>query len=184
MCVCVCAGVLQELGLEQECSSQQEGERYVVKMDQDARARIDDLIQEAHRNTYTLYILVHDHAHWDISRWVCAKLCVQLDFSTSNRDTTLNPSMFCVCVCARVCVCMCVSSGPYSGTGDAGLGLVDRLLNSPHIRDAPNILTLHVTSFPFALQTQHTRISPYNEIHWPSVSNNVRHTHAHMLKLC
>ncbi|XP_046887358.1 LOW QUALITY PROTEIN: protein GREB1 [Hypomesus transpacificus] len=124
------SGVLQELGLEQECSSQQEGERYVVKMDQDARARIDDLIQEAHRNTYTLYILVHDHAHWDIS------------------------------------------SGPYSGTGDAGLGLVDRLLNSPQIRDAPNILTLHVTSFPFALQTQHTRISPYNEIHWPSVSNN------------
>uniref|UniRef100_A0A674ELK8 Growth regulating estrogen receptor binding 1 n=1 Tax=Salmo trutta TaxID=8032 RepID=A0A674ELK8_SALTR len=119
------SGVLQNLGLEQDCLSQREAERYVVKMDQEARARIDDLIQEANRNPNTLFILVHDHAHWDIS----------------------------------------------SG-GDSGSGLVDSLLNSCQIRDANNILTLHVTSFPFALQTQHTRISPYNEIHWPSAFNN------------
>nr|XP_023841954.1 protein GREB1 [Salvelinus alpinus] len=125
------SGVLQQLGLEQECLSQREAEHYVVKMDQEARARIDDLIQEAHRNSNTLYILVHDHAHWDIS------------------------------------------SGPYGASGgDSGGGLVDSLLNSLQIRDATNILTLHVTSFPFALQTQHTRISPYNEIHWPSAFNN------------
>lgn len=54
------------------------------------------------------------------------------------------------------------------------MGLVDQLLNSRQIRDAPNILILHVTSFPFALQTQYTRISPYNEIHWPSAFSNVR----------
>lgn len=42
----------------------------MVKMDQSAQARIDSLIQEAHTNSYTLYILVHDHAHWDISRFV------------------------------------------------------------------------------------------------------------------
>uniref|UniRef100_A0AAZ3RIY5 Growth regulating estrogen receptor binding 1 n=1 Tax=Oncorhynchus tshawytscha TaxID=74940 RepID=A0AAZ3RIY5_ONCTS len=119
------SGVLQNLGLEQDCLSQREAERYVVKMDQEARARIDDLIQEAKRNPNTLFILVHDHAHWDIS----------------------------------------------SG-GDSGSGLVDSLLNSCQIRDANNILILHVTSFPFALQTQHTRISPYNEIHWPSAFNN------------
>uniref|UniRef100_A0A673ZIW3 Growth regulating estrogen receptor binding 1 n=1 Tax=Salmo trutta TaxID=8032 RepID=A0A673ZIW3_SALTR len=127
------SGVLQQLGLDQECLSQREAEHYVVKMDKEARARIDDLIQEAHRNSNTLYILIHDHAHWDISR------CV----------------------------------GPYSASGgDFGGGLVDSLLNSLQIRDATNILTLHVTSFPFALQTQHTRISPYNEIHWPSAFNN------------
>uniref|UniRef100_A0A673ZJH8 Growth regulating estrogen receptor binding 1 n=1 Tax=Salmo trutta TaxID=8032 RepID=A0A673ZJH8_SALTR len=121
------SGVLQQLGLDQECLSQREAEHYVVKMDKEARARIDDLIQEAHRNSNTLYILIHDHAHWDISS----------------------------------------ASG-----GDFGGGLVDSLLNSLQIRDATNILTLHVTSFPFALQTQHTRISPYNEIHWPSAFNN------------
>ncbi|XP_064860365.1 protein GREB1-like [Oncorhynchus nerka] len=125
------SGVLQNLGLEQDCLSQREAERYVVKMDQEARARIDDLIQEANRNPNTLFILVHDHAHWDIS------------------------------------------SGGYAASGgDSGSGLVDSLLNSCQIRDANNILILHVTSFPFALQTQHTRISPYNEIHWPSASNN------------
>uniref|UniRef100_A0A674EL64 Growth regulating estrogen receptor binding 1 n=1 Tax=Salmo trutta TaxID=8032 RepID=A0A674EL64_SALTR len=127
------SGVLQNLGLEQDCLSQREAERYVVKMDQEARARIDDLIQEANRNPNTLFILVHDHAHWDISR--------------------------------------CVGGYGASG-GDSGSGLVDSLLNSCQIRDANNILTLHVTSFPFALQTQHTRISPYNEIHWPSAFNN------------
>ncbi|XP_070971452.1 protein GREB1-like [Oncorhynchus clarkii lewisi] len=125
------SGVLQNLGLEQDCLSQREAERYVVKMDQEARARIDDLIQEANRNPNTLFILVHDHAHWDIS------------------------------------------SGGYGASGgDSGSGLVDSLLNSCQIRDASNILTLYVTSFPFALQTQHTRISPYNEIHWPSAFNN------------
>ncbi|KAM3626089.1 uncharacterized protein V6R79_022341 [Siganus canaliculatus] len=112
-------------GLDQECMSQQEAERYVVKMDQSAQSRIDGLIQEAQSNSYTLYILVHDHAHYDIS-----------------------------------------------STSDSGLGLVDQLLNSRQVRDAPNILILHVTSFPFALQTQYTRISPYNEIHWPSAFSN------------
>lgn len=59
--------------LDQECVSQQEAERYVVKMDDSAQARIDSLIREAHSNSYTLYILVHDHAHWDISGCVCEK---------------------------------------------------------------------------------------------------------------
>ncbi|XP_029353746.1 protein GREB1 [Echeneis naucrates] len=123
------SGVLQELGsLDQECVFQRDAERYVVKMDQSAQARIDSLIQEAHSNSYTLYILVHDHAHWDIS------------------------------------------SASYSS--DSNVGLVDQLLNSRQVRDAPNILILHVTSFPFALQTQYTRISPYNEIHWPSAFSN------------
>ncbi|XP_057707848.1 protein GREB1 [Corythoichthys intestinalis] len=124
------SGVLQELGsVEQECVSQREAERYVVKMDQGAQVRVDSLIQEAHSNSYTLYILVHDHAHWDIS------------------------------------------SASYCNT-ESDLGLVDQLLNSRQVRDAPNILILHVTSFPFALQTQYTRISPYNEIHWPSSFSN------------
>ncbi|MEQ2199455.1 hypothetical protein XENOCAPTIV_028799 [Xenoophorus captivus] len=63
-------GVLHELGSsEQELVSQREAEHYVVKMDQSAQSRIDKLIQEAQTNSYTLYILVHDHAHWDISRF-------------------------------------------------------------------------------------------------------------------
>ncbi|XP_030629568.1 protein GREB1 [Chanos chanos] len=123
------SGVLQELGLDQDCVSMKEAERYVVKLDQEAIGKIDSLIQRSKMNPYTLFILVHDHAHWD------------------------------------------VSSGQY-GLNDSGKGLVDKLLNCRQIWDAPNILTLHVTSFPFSLQTQCTRISPYNEIHWPSGFNN------------
>ncbi|XP_036066792.1 protein GREB1 isoform X3 [Oryzias melastigma] len=124
------SGVLQDLvSSDQECMSKLEAEEYVVKMDKQAQARIDHLTQEAHRNPYTLYILVHDHAHWDISSSSC--------------------------------------SSP-----DGGLGLVDLLLNSQQVKDAANILILHVTSFPFALQTQCTRVSPYNEIHWPPAFSN------------
>ncbi|KAL2098575.1 hypothetical protein ACEWY4_005055 [Coilia grayii] len=123
------SGVLQELGLDQEVLSLQQVEQYVVKLDQEAVGRIDGLIQKSKMNPYTLFILVHDHAHWDLS------------------------------------------SSHYSGGGSRE-GLVDSLLNCRQIRDAPNILTLHVTSFPFALQTQYTRISPYNEIHWPSSFSN------------
>ncbi|XP_013880480.1 protein GREB1 isoform X2 [Austrofundulus limnaeus] len=124
------SGVLQELGSsDQDCVSQKEAERFVVKMDQSAQARIDNLIQEAQSNSYTLYILVHDHAHWD----VCSSSCCSTD---------------------------------------SGVGLVDKLLNSRQVTEATNILILHVTSFPFVLQTQCTRISPYNEINWPSAFCN------------
>lgn len=153
-------GVLQELGSsEQEFASQREAERYVVKMDQSAQSRIDKLLQEAQSNSYTLYILVHDHAHWDISRFGLGKL---KSMKQCNKDEVIH--------------CIYVTPVPistfYSST-DGNLGLVDRLLNSRQVKDATNILILHVTSFPFALQTQCTRISPYNEIHWPSAFSNV-----------
>lgn len=56
---------------------------------------------------------------------------------------------------------------------DLSGGLVDRLLNCREVKEAPNIVTLHVTSLPYALQTQRTLISPYNEIHWPAPHSSV-----------
>ncbi|XP_041105607.1 protein GREB1 isoform X2 [Polyodon spathula] len=123
------SGILLELGLEKFCMSKKGAEQYVVKLDSEAQGKIDAFIQKSRVNPYTLFILVHDHAHWDLS------------------------------------------SGA-SGPSNSPAGLVDRLLNCREIQEAPNILTLHVTSFPFALQTQYTRVSPYNEIHWPSTCNN------------
>ncbi|XP_066537483.1 protein GREB1 [Hoplias malabaricus] len=126
------SGVLQELGLDQDSAlCLKDAEQFVVKLDQAAVSKINDLIQKSKLNPYTLFILVHDHAHWDIS------------------------------------------SGQYGRVGgELNSGLVDSLLNCRQIQEANNILILHVTSFPFALQTQYTRISPYNEIHWPSLFNN------------
>ncbi|KAK3537868.1 hypothetical protein QTP70_020955 [Hemibagrus guttatus] len=125
------SGVLQELGMDQDCLCPKDAEQYVIKLDQAAVAKIDGLIQKSKLNPYTLFILVHDHAHWNVSSEQCGRV-----------------------------------------GGLSSSGLVDSLLNCKHIQEAPNVLILHVTSFPFALQTQYTRISPYNEIHWPSGFNN------------
>lgn len=88
-------------------------------------------------------------------------------------NKSISKAINCVYSPVSVSLSLSILSASYSSP-ESGLGLVDQLLNSRQVRDAPNILILHVTSFPFALQTQYTRISPYNEIHWPSTFSNVR----------
>ncbi|XP_075057527.1 protein GREB1 isoform X2 [Mixophyes fleayi] len=122
------SGVLLELGLERKQLTKQCVEQYVMKLDADSPRKFKTFLQKAVQNPHTLFVLVHDHAHWD-----------------------LTSSLY--------------SSYPQSETS---IGLVDRLLNCREVKDSPNVLVLHVTSCPYALQTQNTRISPYNEIHWPS----------------
>uniref|UniRef100_A0A8C2V5K9 Growth regulating estrogen receptor binding 1 n=1 Tax=Chinchilla lanigera TaxID=34839 RepID=A0A8C2V5K9_CHILA len=122
------SGVLQELGLEPEPAAGQRLERRVLKLDAEAPATFTAFLQRSRRSPNTLFVLVHDHAHWDL-----------------------------------------VSSAVHSlySQSDPCVGLVDKLLNCREVKEAPNIVTLHVTSFPYALQTQHTLVSPYNEVHWP-----------------
>ncbi|XP_077167028.1 protein GREB1 isoform X8 [Paroedura picta] len=127
------SGVLLELGLEKEHLTKQRVEQYVVKLDTEAQTKFKTFLQNSMQNPHTLFVLIHDHAHWDL---------------VSSAVHSLYPQ------------------------SDPAAGLVDRLLNCREVKEAPNIVTLHVTSFPYALQTQHTRISPYNEIHWPSLYNN------------
>ncbi|XP_036290530.1 protein GREB1 isoform X2 [Pipistrellus kuhlii] len=122
------SGVLLELGLDEEHVTRQRAEQYVLKLDAEAQARFQVFLQSSFQNPHTLFVLVHDHAHWDL-------------VSTVHN---LYPP------------------------GDPAAGLVDRLLNCREVKEAPNILTLHVTSLPYALQTRHTLVSPYNEIHWPT----------------
>ncbi|XP_069829263.1 protein GREB1 isoform X2 [Dendropsophus ebraccatus] len=122
------SGVLLELGLEKDQLTKHCMEQYVIKLDSDSPRKFKLFLQKAAQNPHTLFVLVHDHAHWDLTSSLYA---------------------------------------PYPQQ-DASFGLADRLLNCRELRDSPNILLLHVTSCPYALQTQNTRISPYNEIHWPS----------------
>ncbi|XP_039385767.1 protein GREB1 isoform X1 [Mauremys reevesii] len=126
------SGVLLELGLEKEHLTKQRMEQYVVKLDAEAQTKFKVFLQNSMQNPHTLFVLIHDHAHWDLVSAV----------------HSLYPQ------------------------AEPSVGLVDRLLNCREVKEAPNILTLHVTSFPYALQTQHTHISPYNEIHWPSSYSN------------
>ncbi|XP_058407761.1 protein GREB1 isoform X4 [Diceros bicornis minor] len=129
------SGVLLELGLEKEHMTKQRVEQYVLKLDAEAQTKFKSFLQNSFQNPHTLFVLIHDHAHWDL-----------LSSTVHNLYAQSDPSV----------------------------GLVDRLLNCREVKEAANIVTLHVTSFPYALQTQHTLISPYNEIHWPaSYSNGV-----------
>ncbi|XP_073905287.1 protein GREB1 isoform X3 [Castor canadensis] len=129
------SGVLLELGLEKEPMTKQRVEQYILKLDAEAQTKFKAFLQNSFQNPHTLFILIHDHAHWDL-----------VSSAVHNLYTQSDPTV----------------------------GLVDRLLNCREVKEAPNIVTLHVTSFPYALQTQHTLISPYNEIHWPvSYSNGV-----------
>uniref|UniRef100_A0A8D0UGA8 Growth regulating estrogen receptor binding 1 n=1 Tax=Sus scrofa TaxID=9823 RepID=A0A8D0UGA8_PIG len=129
------SGVLLELGLEKEHVTKQRVEQYVLKLDAEAQTKFKVFLQNSFQNPHTLFVLIHDHAHWDL-----------VSSAVHNLYSQSDPSV----------------------------GLVDRLLNCKEVKEAPNIVTLHVTSFPYALQTQHTLISPYNEIHWPaSYSNGV-----------
>ncbi|XP_054557356.1 protein GREB1 isoform X5 [Talpa occidentalis] len=129
------SGVLLELGLEKEHLTKQRVEQYVLKLDTEAQTKFKSFLQNSFQNPHTLFVLIHDHAHWDL-----------VSSAVHNLYSQSDPSV----------------------------GLVDRLFNCREVKEAPNIVTLHVTSFPYALQTQHTLISPYNEIHWPaSYSNGV-----------
>ncbi|KAE8605101.1 hypothetical protein XENTR_v10014969 [Xenopus tropicalis] len=130
------SGVLLELGVEKALLTKQLLEQYIMKLDSDAPNKFKTFLHRALQNPHTLFVLVHDHAHWDLTSSVYS---------------------------------------PYAQS-ESNMGLVDRLLNCREVRDAPNILVLHVTSFPYALQTQNTRISPYNEIHWPA-------SHSHGMEL-
>ncbi|XP_033032427.1 protein GREB1 isoform X1 [Trachypithecus francoisi] len=127
------SGVLLELGLEKEHMTKQRVEQYVLKLDAEAQTKFKAFLQNSFQNPHTLFVLIHDHAHWDL-----------VSSAVHNLYSQSDPSV----------------------------GLVDRLLNCREVKEASNIVTLHVTSFPYALQTQHTLISPYNEIHWPASCSN------------
>ncbi|KAM4694414.1 protein GREB1 [Discoglossus pictus] len=130
------SGILLELGLEKDLLTKQSMEQYIMRLDADAQSKFKAFLQRSIQNPHTLFVLVHDHAHWN-----------------------LTSSLY----------------SPYS-PNESSMGLVDILLNCREVNEAPNILVLHVTSSPYALQTQNTRISPYNEIHWPS-------SHSHGVEL-
>ncbi|XP_053316423.1 protein GREB1 [Spea bombifrons] len=97
-------------------------------------------------------------------------------FKTFIQRAIQNPHTLCVLINDHAHWDLTSSlCSPYPPS-DSPAGLVDRMLNCREVTDAPNILVLHVTSFPYALQTQNTRVSPYNEIHWPS-------SHSHGMEL-
>ncbi|XP_076769113.1 GREB1-like protein isoform X1 [Arvicanthis niloticus] len=50
--------------------------------------------------------------------------------------------------------------------GEPTHGLADRVINCREVLEAFNLLVLQVSSLPYTLQTQQSRISSSNEVHW------------------
>uniref|UniRef100_A0A8C2VJI2 GREB1 like retinoic acid receptor coactivator n=1 Tax=Chinchilla lanigera TaxID=34839 RepID=A0A8C2VJI2_CHILA len=120
------SGVLVDLGLEDTATAHQRAEKYVVRLDSELQGKLEAFLRRVKQNPYTLFVLVHDHAHVELTS---------------------------------------VISGSLSH-GEPSHGLADRVINCREVLEAFNLLVLQVSSFPYTLQTQQSRISASNEVHW------------------
>ncbi|NXA33002.1 GRB1L protein, partial [Eudromia elegans] len=120
------SGVLVDLGLEDNGTAYQRAEKYVVRLDNDIQTKFEIFMRRVKQNPYTLFVLVHDNAHVDLTSAISSSL----------------------------------------SHGEPSHGLADRVINCREVLEAFNLLVLQVSSFPYALQTQQSRISSSNEVHW------------------
>ncbi|KAG8571101.1 hypothetical protein GDO81_011524 [Engystomops pustulosus] len=120
------SGVLTDLGLEESACANQRADRYVLRLDGDVQSKFDAFMRKVKQNPYTLFVLIHDNSHVDL---------------TSALSGTL----------------------PH---GDPSQGLSDRIINSCEVQEALNLIVLQVSAFPYALQTQQSKIGSSNEVHW------------------
>ncbi|XP_036887584.1 GREB1-like protein [Sturnira hondurensis] len=120
------SGVLVDLGLEEDGTAYQRAEKYVVRLDNEIQAKFEVFMRKVKQNPYTLFVLVHDNCHVELTS---------------------------------------VISGSLSH-GEPSHGLADRVINCREVLEAFNLLVLQVSSFPYTLQTQQSRISSSNEVHW------------------
>uniref|UniRef100_A0A669R186 GREB1 like retinoic acid receptor coactivator n=1 Tax=Phasianus colchicus TaxID=9054 RepID=A0A669R186_PHACC len=120
------SGVLVDLGLEDNGTAYQRAEKYVVRLDNEIQTKFEVFMKRVKQNPYTLFVLVHDNAHVDLTSAISSSL----------------------------------------SHGEPSHGLADRVINCREVLEAFNLLVLQVSSFPYALQTQQSRISSTNEVHW------------------
>uniref|UniRef100_A0A8C4VT63 GREB1 like retinoic acid receptor coactivator n=1 Tax=Gopherus evgoodei TaxID=1825980 RepID=A0A8C4VT63_9SAUR len=120
------SGVLVDLGLEENGTAYQRAEKYIVRLDNEIQTKFEVFMRRVKQNPYTLFVLVHDNAHVDLTSAISSSL----------------------------------------SHGEPSHGLADRVINCREVTEAFNLLVLQVSSFPYALQTQQSRISSNNEVHW------------------
>lgn len=61
-------GVLVDLGLEENGTAYHRAEKYVVRLDNEIQSKFDLFMRKVKQNPYTLFVLVHDNAHVDLTR--------------------------------------------------------------------------------------------------------------------
>lgn len=63
------SGVLVDLGIEDASSAHQKSDKYVVRLDGDVHAKMEAFMRKVKQNPYTLFVLIHDNSHVDLTRY-------------------------------------------------------------------------------------------------------------------
>ncbi|NXG77267.1 GRB1L protein, partial [Baryphthengus martii] len=91
---------------------------------------------------------------------------IQTKFEVFMRRVKQNPYTLFVLVHDNAHVDFTSAISSSLSLGEPSHGLADRVINCREVLEAFNLLVLQVSSFPYALQTQQSRISSSNEVHW------------------
>ncbi|XP_053099268.1 GREB1-like protein isoform X3 [Hemicordylus capensis] len=68
------SGVLVDLGLEENGTAYQRAEKYVVRLDNEIQTKFEVFMRRVKQNPYTLFVLVHDNAHVDLTSAISSSL--------------------------------------------------------------------------------------------------------------
>nr|DBA24372.1 TPA: hypothetical protein GDO54_012040 [Pyxicephalus adspersus] len=83
------SGVLTDLGLEDLAFASQRAEKYVLRLDGDFQAKFDAFMKKVKQNPYTLFVLIHDNSHVDLTNTMSGTL-PHGDFSQGLSDRIIN----------------------------------------------------------------------------------------------
>uniref|UniRef100_A0A673ZK92 GREB1 like retinoic acid receptor coactivator n=1 Tax=Salmo trutta TaxID=8032 RepID=A0A673ZK92_SALTR len=69
------SGVLVDLGIEDASSAHQTSDQYVVRLDGDFHAKMEAFMRKVKQNPYTLFVLIHDNSHVDLTSARSGSVC-------------------------------------------------------------------------------------------------------------
>ncbi|XP_034468470.1 GREB1-like protein isoform X1 [Hippoglossus hippoglossus] len=69
------SGVLVDLGIEDTSSAFQKSDKYVVRLDNDVHAKMEAFMRKVKQNPYTLFVLIHDNSHVDLTSALSGSVC-------------------------------------------------------------------------------------------------------------
>lgn len=61
-------GVLLDLGIEDSYSVAENLDQFVVSLDERVHGKMDDFMKKVRENPHTLFVLIHDDSHVDLTR--------------------------------------------------------------------------------------------------------------------
>uniref|UniRef100_A0A672SXW3 GREB1-like protein n=1 Tax=Sinocyclocheilus grahami TaxID=75366 RepID=A0A672SXW3_SINGR len=69
------SGVLIDLGIEDASLALQKSDKYVVRLDAEVHTKMEAFMRKVKQNPYTLFVLVHDNSHVDLTSALSGSVC-------------------------------------------------------------------------------------------------------------